>query len=138
MPGAETMRVQLGLGYVQEVSVCRSVLVVEDGGDERHYVVSLVEGGGHDVRQASDAHEALRLFRLSRPNVMVLDMALPGIDGFELLRRLKGELGDCRVIAVSARVLGNMTEELCLRAGCFAFMQKPFSPPRLLKLIAEA
>ena len=114
------------------------VLVADDDALLRSLVEFKLKGRGYRVVSAVDGHEALQLAAQERPNLVVLDAMMPGPDGFEVLRRLKQELGltDVPVVMLTARkqesdVVG------ALQLGAADYMVKPFIPEELAMRIAR-
>jgi DNA-binding response OmpR family regulator len=105
------------------------VLVVDDEPTVRDVVVQYLRRDGHDVTEASDGDQALRLLDAQLPDLVVLDLMLPGVDGLEILRRLRAT-SDVPVIMLTAlaeerdRVVG-------LELGADDYVVKPFSPREL-------
>jgi len=104
-------------------------LVVDDAAEQLNLVSGLLSKEGFDVRGAADGEEALRLARTHEPDVVVLDVSLPGIDGVEVCRRLR-IFSDAYVIMLTSR-----TEEIDLIVGLSVgaddYITKPFSPREL-------
>ena len=86
-----------------------------------------------EVVEASDGEEALRLARREKPNLVVLDVMMPGLNGFEVCRKLKeqSETKDVPVIFVSGHDMGDRTSEL-LSLGAKGVLQKPYSVQKLM------
>ena len=106
-----------------------TVLICEDEEPLRELIrVSL--GRSHRFFEAKDGKTALKLVREHRPDVVVLDVMLPGISGLDVLRALRSdpELGGARVVAISAWV---HLEGETLAAGADGFVGKPFDPQEL-------
>jgi CheY-like chemotaxis protein len=81
----------------------RRVLVVDDNRDITMSCARLLEYAGHEVRVAFDGLQALEVARVYRPDVALVDVGLPGIDGYELVRRLRDEFGpDVLLIIITA------------------------------------
>lgn len=108
------------------------VLVVDDEPTIVEVVGSYMERAGFEAHGAFDGPEALRLVELHRPDLVVLDLMLPGIDGIEVLRRLRERPGDpIAVIVLTAR--GEESDRLIgLRHGADDYVVKPFSPAELV------
>ncbi len=105
------------------------VLVVDDDPTVREVVVSYLRAGGHQVRQASDGEAALREFADVRPDIVVLDLMLPGVDGLEVCRRLRRQ---GRVPIVMLTALGAEADRVVgLELGADDYVTKPFSPREL-------
>ncbi len=110
------------------------VLVVDDDLTVREVVVSYLKVAGHEVHEAADGEDALRAVRQYRFDVVVLDLMLPGVDGFEVCRRLRA-MGGVPVIMLTA--LGDETHRVDgLEAGADDYVTKPFSPRELVLRVA--
>jgi CheY-like chemotaxis protein len=78
------------------------ILIVDDNADSRWVLAELVGRDRHHVLEAGDGHEAVELYRARRPDIVLLDLYMPGQDGFETLRILRREDPGSRIIAISA------------------------------------
>jgi two-component system cell cycle response regulator DivK len=114
----------------------KRVLVVEDTEDNRRILRDLLGSAGYDVVEASDGAEGLSAVARLRPDLVVLDIQLPVIDGYEVARRLKADpkTRDIPIVAVTSYALAG-DEEKSRAAGCDAYVAKPFSPRHLLATI---
>lgn len=112
------------------------VLVVEDTEDNRRILRDLLGSAGYDVVEASDGAEGLSAVARFSPDLVVLDIQLPVIDGHEVARRLKADpkTRDIPIVAVTSYALAG-DEEKSRAAGCDAYVAKPFSPRHLLATI---
>jgi DNA-binding response OmpR family regulator len=108
------------------------VLVVDDEPTIVEVVARYMERAGYETYQAADGPEALRLAELHHPDLVVLDLMLPGIDGIEVMRRLHDRPGDpVAVVLLTAR--GEESDRLVgLRRGADDYVVKPFSPAELV------
>jgi DNA-binding response OmpR family regulator len=109
-----------------------TVLVVDDEPTILDVVGRYIERAGYETHRAADGPEALRLAAEHRPDLVVLDLMLPGIDGIEVMRQLHEEPGaPIAVIMLTAR--GEESDRLVgLRQGADDYVVKPFSPKELL------
>ena len=109
-----------------------TVLVVDDEPTIVEIVGAYIERAGFEVQRAMDGPEALRLADLRRPDLVVLDVMLPGLDGIEVMRRLQERPGSpVAVILLTAR--GEESDRLVgLRHGADDYVVKPFSPAELV------
>jgi DNA-binding response OmpR family regulator len=107
-----------------------SVLVVDDESDIRFLVRELLERAGHDVLEAGDGSEALRVFFSSRPDLVVLDVSMPGLDGWGTLERIR-ELSDVPVLMLTAQAQ-ELAKVRGLRGGADDYITKPFGRQELL------
>jgi two-component system response regulator ResD len=106
------------------------VLVVEDDPTVREVVTTYLRLAGHDVQEAADGVEALRLSTPTLPDLVVLDLMLPRMDGLEVCRQLR-DRGPVPVIILTA--LGNEADRvLGLELGADDYVTKPFSPRELV------
>jgi two-component system response regulator ResD len=108
-----------------------SVLVVDDEPTIGEVVARYLQRAGYSTRIASDGPQALALCAQDAPDLVVLDIMLPGIDGLEVLRCLRAESSAARVILLTAR--GREDERIVgLRRGADDYVVKPFSPGELV------
>ena len=116
----------------------RRVLVVDDNVDAAATLGQLLELTGHETRLAHDAASALLVCESFHPSVAILDIGLPGVDGYQLAQLLRKRMGaDCpRLIALSGYGLASDVER-SRAAGFQAHMAKPMEPGRLLSMIAN-
>ena len=113
------------------------MLVAEDDEDTRELVAGVLGRAGHRVLQAADGEEALRLALEERPDVAVIDGAMPKLDGFEVTRQLRRAFGrELPVILLTAR---NYEREVVegLAAGAEDYIVKPFSTADLLERVEK-
>lgn len=106
------------------------VLIVEDEASIRKFIAINLERSGFEPLEADTGEKALELARTCKPGVMVLDVMLPGIDGFEVLKRLREEMPGLIIIMLTAR--GQDTDKITgLESGADDYMVKPFNPHEL-------
>jgi DNA-binding response OmpR family regulator len=106
------------------------VLVVDDESDIRGLVLELLQRAGYDVVEAPDGNEALRRFYADHPDLVILDVQMPGVDGWSVLERIR-ELSDVPVIMLTARA-EELDKVRGLRAGADDYVTKPFGRQELL------
>jgi PAS domain S-box-containing protein len=99
------------------------VLVVDDDGDSRELVSRSLRRAGFSTAEARNGEEALLKARVSPPTLVVLDLMMPNLDGFEVLRRLRAEKLQVPVVVLTGKTLTREEEEL-LRSGFASFVQK--------------
>jgi CheY-like chemotaxis protein len=115
-----------------------TILIVDDNDDTRGLLRAMLERGAHRVVEAEDGEEALALFARAQPDLVVLDVNLPGIDGPEVCRRIKsGAVASLRAVPVVmlTAAIEEENRRRCLEAGADAYLTKPFSPLALLDLL---
>jgi CheY-like chemotaxis protein len=113
------------------------ILLVEDNELNRDMLSRRLTRRGYVVVVAEDGEQALDLARSERPDLVLMDMSLPGIDGWEATRRLRAdpEIAGMRVIALTAHAMAG-DRERALEAGCDDYDTKPVEMDRLLQKIA--
>jgi signal transduction histidine kinase/ActR/RegA family two-component response regulator len=116
----------------------RRVLVIEDNQDARQMLRALLGMDGHEVREAKDGASGLRLAAEANPDVVVIDIGLPDIDGYEVARRLRARAGSSAMALIALSGYGG--EDVQGRAHAAGFdvhLVKPVSVERLALAIAE-
>jgi DNA-binding response OmpR family regulator len=111
------------------------ILIVEDHPTMREAMRLILEHEGFDIREAPDGGTALTMARERRPDLMFLDLNIPGTSGADVLSELKGDPSteDIRVIIVTAT--GEEGREFVLSLGADEYFTKPFSPTALLRTV---
>lgn len=115
------------------------ILVVEDNPANMALVVSVLEGAGHQVLQTENAEVGIRIAHDAHPDLIFMDIQLPGMDGLEATRQLKAD-PDTHAIPICALTAFSMKgDEVRIRAaGCDGYLAKPVSYRDLLATIAAA
>lgn len=106
----------------------RKILVVDDNRDNRELVVKVLRKHGYRTSEATDGEEALALAEKEQPDLILMDISLPGLDGYEATRRLGG-MESCRnipVVALTAHAMKGDREK-ALAAGCRDYITKPLN-----------
>ena len=116
----------------------KRILVVEDHEDNRHIVRELLASAGFEMIEAGDGDEGLALARIHNPDLILMDIQLPVLDGYEATRRVKADpaLRSIPVIAVTSYALSG-DEAKTREAGCNGYIAKPYSPRQMLAMIRE-
>ena len=114
------------------------ILVIEDQEDNRRIVHDLLTSKGYKVIEAVNGYEGVNAAKSHRPALSLMDIQLPGIDGYEVTRRIKAnpETRKIPIIVVTSYALSG-DDLKAFEAGCDAYMAKPFSPRKLLAKIRE-
>ena len=110
-----------------------TILIVEDNELNRDMLSRRLQRKGYEVLLAVDGEDGIDVARAKRPDLVLMDMSLPTVDGWEATRRLKAdeELGHIPVIALTAHAMANDRDK-ALAAGCDDYDTKPIELPRLL------
>ena len=116
----------------------RRVLVIEDQEDNRRIIRDLLTSAGYEMVEASDGEAGVREAEANRPDLILMDIDLPGINGYEATRRIKANpaLRGVPIIAVTSYALSG-DDQKAFEAGCDAYVTKPFSPRALLAKMRE-
>jgi two-component system response regulator CpxR len=144
VPGVQSVTTKVGAGFHQvdiyrrqDFTMPSKILLVDD---EREFVQTLSErllmrDMGSAV--AYDGESALEVAREDEPDVMILDLKMPGIDGIEVLRRVKATQPEIEVIILTGHG-SEADKELCMQLGAFAYLQKPVDVEELSAIIKRA
>jgi len=116
----------------------KCILVVEDQEDNRRILRDLLGNAGFELMEAESGEDALSAVMTRRPDLILMDIQLPQMDGYEATRRIKSnpEMEEVPIIAVTSYALGG-DDAKARAAGCSAYVSKPFSPRALLAKVRE-
>jgi two-component system cell cycle response regulator DivK len=116
----------------------KRILVVEDQADNRRILRDLLGNAGYELIETETGEEALTAVEAQRPDLILMDIQLPVMDGYEATRRIRlnPELKSIQIIAVTSYALAG-DEAKALAVGCNAYITKPFSPRALLGKVQE-
>ena len=116
----------------------KRILVVEDTEDNRQIIRDLLSSVGYELIEAVDGTEGVAMAQSHHPDLILMDIQLPGMDGYEATRRIRAvpELAGVPIIAVTSYALSG-DEAKTRAAGCDGYVAKPFSPRQLLAKIRE-
>jgi two-component system, cell cycle response regulator DivK len=116
----------------------KRILVVEDQEDSRQIMRDLLNTTDYEVTEAENGEEALAAVAKQRPDLILMDIQLPIMDGYEATRRIKADpsLSSIPIIAVTSYALSG-DEEKARAAGCDDFVPKPYSPRQLLAKVRQ-
>jgi len=122
--------------FRRDVAVAR-ILIVDDDFEVLSVLRDMVSAVGHDVQTAATGWGGLALIELFRPDVMLLDVAMPSPSGYEVLSEMRRDHPAIPVIMVAAQVDPAISEQLIAR-GAFAYVEKPFTMEQLGAVIDAA
>ena len=116
----------------------KCILVVEDQEDNRQILRDLLGSAGFQLIEAENGEEALKALARQRPDLILMDIQLPIMDGYEATRRIRanGDLKSIPIIAVTSYALAG-DDAKALAAGCNGYVTKPYSPKKLLAKVKE-
>lgn len=106
-----------------------TVLVIEDNSQNLYLVTFILENNGYDVMQARNGREGIELAGQTVPALILLDIQLPGMDGYQVARTLRGNpmLAGVPIVAVTSYAMVGDREN-ALAAGCSGYIEKPIDP----------
>jgi two-component system cell cycle response regulator DivK len=115
-----------------------TVLLVEDNEDNRTIYTTILRHVGYEVIEASNGEDGIRLARERKPAVILMDVAMPGIDGWEATRRLKADIDTAHipVIALTAHAMAE-DRQRAAEAGCEGYLAKPVEPRRVVEEVGK-
>ncbi len=114
----------------------KSILVIEDTADNRQILSDLLTAAGYAMLEAEDGERGVALAAEARPDLILMDVQLPNIDGYEATRRIRlnPETRHIPIIAVTSYALSG-EEAKAADAGCDGYVAKPFSPRAILAMV---
>ena len=119
-------------------TICRRILVVDDNRDAADSIALLLEVAGHNVRTAYDGPDALNLASVFKPEVVILDLGLPTMDGFEIARQIEEQSWGKDIALVALTGWGQQEDyRRTSDAGFDAHLVKPVAPEELLRILAH-
>jgi two-component system, cell cycle response regulator DivK len=122
----------------REAAITKRILLVEDQEDNRQIVRDLLSSTEYDMIEAGNGEEAVAAASKERPDLILMDIQLPLMDGYDATRHIKADPSLCSIpiIAVTSYALSG-DEEKALAAGCNDVVSKPYSPRQLLAKIRK-
>jgi two-component system cell cycle response regulator DivK len=118
--------------------MAKKILVVEDDADNRRIVAKVLSVEGYEIVEATDGIEALAMARSAHPHLILMDLALPHLDGWEATRQLKRDptTRDIPVVALTAVAMRG-DEEQARAAGCDDYITKPARPAAIRAIVKK-
>jgi len=115
-----------------------TVLIVDDHEDSRTVGRLVLESRGFHVIEAADGTEGLHKALTDRPSVVLLDIVLPGLDGWEIARRIRADASTCNTIIIAVTALAGIEDRhRSYMAGCDSVLTKPVPPSTMLAVINQ-
>jgi len=114
------------------------ILVIDDEAVVRRAIVRMLAAGGHDAVEAPDAATGLRLWDEQGADVIVTDISLPDMTGFELIGLIRSEGETVPIVAISGSLVVSDLELIAERLRIVEILAKPFSGDRLLSAVSKA
>ena len=115
-----------------------TILIAEDSIEQRSLYATILRSVGYRVLEASDGEEAVALVRAQQPDLVLMDVTMPGTSGWNAVRELKEDPATAGVpIIVVTGLVGSWDRDASLAAGADEHLAKPVSPPRLLEEVRK-
>jgi response regulator RpfG family c-di-GMP phosphodiesterase len=116
------------------------ILVVDDHAPNRQFLFKLLGYGGHEVLEAADGREGLRVCRAERPDLVISDILMPTMDGYEFVRQLRDEPATAQMVVIffTATYHQRAAAALAQACGVVHLLNKPSKPDEILKVVHEA
>lgn len=115
----------------------KSILMTDDSIIARKKIKAVLKSAGYEVSEATNGAEAIQMLESKSFDLLMLDLLMPEVDGFEVLRHIKSESIEIPVVVLSADIQ-DATRELCLELGAKDFINKPPVKEDLLAVIEKA
>lgn len=113
-----------------------TILIADDHDDNRELLQLLLLGAGYEVREAKDGIECVAIAREQRPDLVVIDLSMPMLDGWGVFRELRADQRTRTIPCMAVTAHADLDRIQALAAGFSAYVSKPFSGDVLLKTIA--
>lgn len=116
----------------------KRILYIEDNEQNRRLIRKLLKFNGYEVLEAEDGLKGIAVAAREHPDLILMDINLPGIDGMEATSRLKSspDLADIPIVALTAAAMRGDRERI-MAAGCDGYLQKPIDPHLVLETIRQ-
>jgi CheY-like chemotaxis protein len=113
-----------------------TILIADDHDDNRELLQLLLSGAGYNVREAKDGSECLTLARDEPPDLIVMDLSMPVLDGWGVFRELKTDQRTRAIPCMAVTAHAELEQNQALETGFSAYVSKPFSGDALLRTVA--
>lgn len=114
-----------------------TILIAEDYDDNRELLRIVLSSAKYQVREARNGHECLVVARESLPDLIMVDLSMPQLDGWEVFNALKADINTAGIPCVAVTAHADIDRDRALRLGFTAFVAKPFRTDELLRTVAE-
>ena len=115
-----------------------TILIADDHEDNRELLHLMLRGAGYTVREAKNGGECLELARAEAPDLIVMDLSMPVLDGWGLFEELKVDQSTRGIPCIAVTAHADLDRERALQKGFIAYVSKPFATEDLLSSVAAA
>lgn len=112
-----------------------NILIVDDYEDNRELLRLILEGAGHKVREAGDGHAGLRMAQVESPDLVLVDLSMPGLDGWEVLNGLRADERTRHIPCAAVTAFADGERARALERGFDAYLPKPYRRTELLETV---
>jgi two-component system, cell cycle response regulator DivK len=116
--------------------MAHTILIADDHEDNRELLQLLLENAGYSVREAKDGSECLEMARDERPDLIVMDLSMPVLDGWGVFEELKTDLRTRAIPCMAVTAHADLDRNRALETGFIAYVSKPFRNELLLSTVA--
>jgi len=113
------------------------ILIADDYEDNRELLRLLLAGAAYDVREATNGRECLEMARKDPPHLIMVDLSMPQLDGWEVCRELKSDPRTAHIPCVAVTAHTDSERKKALQAGFSAYVSKPFQTEELMSTVAK-
>jgi CheY-like chemotaxis protein len=114
-----------------------TILIADDHDDNRELLQLLLVGAGYEVREARDGSECLAIARDERPDLIVIDLSMPVLDGWGVFKELRADQSTRTIPCMAVTAHADLTRSQAMETGFRAYVSKPYSIETLLKTVAD-
>ena len=115
-----------------------NILVIDDYADNRELLRLMLEPDGYLVREARDGREGLEMARATPPDIALIDLSMPGLDGWSVIKELRGDERTRHILCATVSAFADGARERALAQGFDAYLTKPFTAQSLIGAIERA
>ena len=112
-----------------------NILVIDDYADNRELLRLMLEPDGYLVREARDGREGLEMARATPPDIALIDLSMPGLDGWDVIRELRGDERTRNILCAAVSAFADGTRTRALKGGFDAYLSKPFRRSELIEIV---
>jgi CheY-like chemotaxis protein len=112
-----------------------NILIVDDYADNRELLRLLLESGGHRVREAADGRAGIEMAQAETPDLILIDLSMPKLDGWGMLSELRADERTRRVPCVAVTASAGKERERALEKGFDAYLSKPYRRMELMEMV---